>query len=56
MVLILLLLSCNHDTKNTSEKTSHLDKGWLFTGSFKILNVPGIINQEVLIQFTDKAA
>ena len=57
MVLTLLLLLWNHDnfyTKNTSGKTSYLDKGWFFIGSFKVGSVPGMINKEVLAQFLYK--
>ena len=60
MVLNLLLLLSNYDNlikKNLekSEKNSYLDEGWLFTGSFKVVSVPGMIN-EVLAQFIYKPA
>ena len=59
MVLILLLLLCNHDNlipKTISERNSYLDEGWLFIGSFKVGSVPGMINKEVLAQLIYKPA
>ena len=59
MVLILLLLLCNHDNsslKLLQKKNSYLDEGWLFIGSFKVGSVPGMINKEVLAQFIYKPA
>ena len=59
MVLILLLLLYNHDNlilKLLQKKNSHLDDRWLFMTSFKIGCVPGMINKEVLAQFTYKPA
>ena len=52
MLLILLLLFCNHDNliQNYTRKNSYLDEGWLFIGSFKVGSAPGIINKEVLAQ------
>ena len=43
MVLILLLLLCNHDNLilKLHQKNSYLDEGWLFIGSFKLGSVPG---------------
>ena len=59
MVLILLPLHCNHDNlilKLHQKKNSFFDEGWLFIGSFKVGHVPGMINKEVLAQFTYKPA
>ena len=58
MVLILLLLLCNHDTlilKLHQKKNSYFDDGWLFIGSFKVGSVPEMINK-VLAQFIHKPA
>ena len=54
MVLILLLLLCNHDSliiKLHQKKNSYLDEGWLFIGSFKVRNIQVMIDKEVLAQF-----
>ena len=54
MVLILLRLLRNHDNlilKLHQKKIPTLMKGG-FIGSFKIGNVPGMINEEVFAQFT----
>ena len=59
MVLILLLLLCNHDnliTKAPAEKNSYPDEGWPLIGSFKVGSIPGMINKEVLAQFTYKSS
>ena len=51
MVLILLLLLCNHDNlilKLNQKKNSYVDKGRLFIGSFIVGSVPGMINKDVL--------
>ena len=60
MVLTLLILLCNHDNwmlkLSTSEKHSCFDEGWIFISSFKVGSVPGMINKEVLAQFTYKPA
>ena len=55
MVLTLLVLLCNHGNliiKLHQKKNGYCDEGWLFIGSFKIGSVPGILNKEVLTQFT----
>ena len=56
MVLILLLLLCNHNLilKLHQKKNSYLDEGWLFIGSFKVESVPGMINKEMLAQLMYK--
>ena len=54
MVLILLLLLCNHDNlvlKLHQRKIAPLMKDGFFIGSFKVGSVPGMINKEVLAQF-----
>ena len=54
MVLILLLLLCNHDSliiKLHLKKSSYLDEGWLFIGSFKVRSLHVMIDKEVLAQF-----
>ena len=59
MVLILLLLFCNHDNlilKLHQKKNSYFDEWWLFIGSFKVGIVPGIKNKKVLAQFIYKLA
>ena len=58
MVLILLLLLCNHDNliPKLHQKNSYLDEGWLFIGSSKVGSVPGMIMKEVLAQFRYKPA
>ena len=50
MVLILLLLLCNHDNLilKLHQKNCYFDEGWLFIGSFKVGSVPEMINKEVL--------
>ena len=49
MVLILLLLLCNHDNLilKLHQKNCYFDEGWLFIGSFKVGSVPEMINKEV---------
>ena len=56
MVLILFLLIYNHNNLilRLYQKKSYLDEGWLFTGSFKVVSVRGMINKEVLAQFIYK--
>ena len=57
MVLILLLLLCNHDNlilKLHQKKIATLMK--LFISSFKDGSVSGMINKEVLAQFICKPA
>ena len=57
MGLILLLLLCYHDNlilKLHQKKKNFLDEGWLFIGSCKVGNVPGMINKEVLALFIHK--
>ena len=39
---------------NYIRKNSYLDKEWLFTGSFKVGIVTGMINKDVLTQFVYK--
>ena len=59
MVLILLLLLCNHNSlilKVHQKKISYRDKRMLFIGSFKVGSVPAMINQEMLAQFIYKPA
>ena len=57
MVLILLSLLCNLDNLILKlHEGWHLDEGWLFIGRFKVGNVPGMINKEVLAQFIYKFA
>ena len=58
MVLILLLLTCNHDNciLKSHLKNSYLDEGWLFIGSLKVGSVLGMINKEVLVQLLYKPA
>ena len=59
MILILLLLPCNHDNwilKLHQKENSCLDEGWLSISSFKVGSVPGMINKEVLAQFIYKPA
>ena len=54
MVLILLLLLCNHDSsiiKLHQKRSSYLDEGWLFIGSFKVRSLHVMIDKEVLAQF-----
>ena len=54
MVLILLLLLCNHDSsiiKLHQKRSSYLDEGWLFIGSFKVRSLHMMIYKEVLAQF-----
>ena len=50
MVLILLLLLCNHDNLilKLHQENCYFDEGWLFIGSFKVGSVPEMINKEVL--------
>ena len=50
MVLILLLLFCNHDNlilKLHQKKSIYLDEGWLFIGSFKVGSVPRMTNNQL---------
>ena len=59
MVLILLLLLCNHDNlilKLHQKKNSYLDEGWLFVGSLKVESIPEMINKGMLAQFIYKPA
>ena len=50
MVLILLLLLCNHANLilKLHQKNYYFDEGWLFIDSFKVGSVPEMINKEVL--------
>ena len=53
MVLIVLLLLCNHDNlilKIHHQINGYLNEGLLFIGGFKVGNVPEVINKEVLNQ------
>ena len=59
MVLMLLLLLCNHDNlilKLHQKKNSYLDDGWLFVGSLKVESIPEMINKGMLVQFIYKPA
>ena len=49
MVLILLLLLCNHANLilKLYQKNCYFDEGTLFIGSFKVGSVPEMINKEV---------
>ena len=57
MVLILLLLLWNHGKlilKLHQKKISYLDEACLFTSSFKVESISGMIHKEVLAQFIYK--